>query len=155
MYHRFVAYKVRATFAQISTGNWHPMLTGMAPSFSYRFYGSSALAGERHTLEGLRCWWERCFRLLPKPEFQIEEVIVAGGPWATRIATRVRINAALADGSSYENIFMQNMSMRWGRITEIHTLEDTATLQEALDRLATAGIDEARADPIADTGPLE
>jgi hypothetical protein len=45
--------------------------------------------------------------------------------------------------------------MRWGRITEIHTLEDTATLQTALDRLATAGIDEARAEPIADSAPSE
>ena len=150
MYHRIVAQKVRATFAQIAAGNWEPMLTGMASRFSYRFYGTSALSGERHTLEGLRRWWERSTKLLPNPTFTIEEVIVAGWPWATRVATRVRVRAVLADGSAYDNIFMQNLSMRWARITQIHTLEDTATLQAALDRLAEAGIDEAHADPITD-----
>jgi len=150
MYHRIVARKVRATFGQIGAGNWEPMLTGMAPGFTYRFYGSSALSGERHTLDGLRRWWERFTKLLPNPDFTIEEVIVAGWPWATRVATRVRVRAVLADGSAYDNIFMQNLSMRWARITQIHTLEDTATLQAALDRLAEAGIDEAHADPITD-----
>lgn len=150
MYHWIVAHKVRATFAQIAAGNWEPMLTGMAPRFSYRFYGSSALSGERHTLEGLRRWWERSTKLLPNPTFTIEEVIVTGWPWSTRIATRVRIRAVLEDGSAYDNIFMQNLSMRWARVTEIHTLEDTANLQAALDKLAAAGISEAHADPITD-----
>ncbi|MBV9661033.1 MAG: nuclear transport factor 2 family protein [Acidimicrobiales bacterium] len=150
MYHRIVANKVRATFAQIGAGNSDAMLSGMAPRFSYRFYGESALSGERHTLDGLRRWWERSSKLLPTPDFIVEEVIVAGGPWKTRIATRVRIHAVLADGSPYDNIFMQNMSMRWARITEIHTLEDTATLQIALDQLAAAGIADAHAEPITD-----
>lgn len=74
MYHWFVARKVRATFAQISTGDWEPMIAGMAPRFSYRFYGDSALSGERHTLEALRLWWARSFRLLPRPAFQVDEV---------------------------------------------------------------------------------
>src|ERR1700689_2577139 len=109
MYHRIVANKVRSTFAQITTGDWEPMITGMAAEFSYRFYGESALSGERHTIEGLRRWWERSFRLLPDVTFDVQEVIVAGGPWDTRIATRVRVHAPLPDGSSYENVFMQNM----------------------------------------------
>jgi ketosteroid isomerase-like protein len=153
VYHQIVASKVRATFTAISEGNWEPMLTGMARRFSYRFYGNSALSGERHTIEGLRRWWERSFRLLPHAEFEVQEVIVAGWPWNTRIATRVRVRANLADGSSYDNIFMQNMAMRWARITELHTLEDTAALQAALDRLAAAGIDEAHAAPITDSAP--
>jgi ketosteroid isomerase-like protein len=151
MYHWFVARKVRATFAQISSGDWGSMITGMAPQFSYRFYGKSALSGERHTLDGLRLWWARSFRLLPNPTFQVDEVIVAGGPWATRIATRVRVHAPLPDGSTYDNVFMQNLYMRWARITEIHTLEDTAALQRMLDHLAESGIAEAHAAPITDT----
>jgi ketosteroid isomerase-like protein len=151
VYHRVVANKVHATFAQISTGNWEPMITGMAPRFTYIFYGDSALSGERHTIEALRRWWERSFRLIKNPAFEVEEVVVSGGPWATRIATRVRVSATLADGSVYENVFMQNMRMRWARITEIHTLEDTAVLQRALDRVAAGGIPEAHAAPITDT----
>jgi ketosteroid isomerase-like protein len=153
MYHRIVANKVRSTFKQICTGDWEPMITGMAPQFTYRFYGESALSGERHTIDGLRRWWERSFRLLPNVTFDVEEVIVAGGPWATRIATRVRVHAPLIDGSTYDNVFMQNMHMRWARITQIHTLEDTANLQRALDRIAASGVPEAHADPITDIAP--
>jgi ketosteroid isomerase-like protein len=67
MYHRIVARKVRSTFAQISVGKWDPMLDGMAPEFSYRFYGEHALSGERQTLDALRRWWERSARLFPNP----------------------------------------------------------------------------------------
>jgi ketosteroid isomerase-like protein len=151
MYHRIVARKVRSTFVQISAGKWEPMLDGMAPQFSYRFYGEHALSGERRTLGALRRWWERSSRLFPNPAFEVEEVIVAGGPWNTRIATRVRVHAALPDGSAYDNIFMQNMTMRWARVTEIHTLEDNAVLQRALDRLAESGNPDASAGPITDT----
>lgn len=150
MYHHIVAAKVRATFAQISAGNTEAMIDGMADRFSYRFYGESALGGERHTLDGLRRWWERISRLLPDAAFDVEEVIVSGGPRATRVATRVRIHTTLPDGSPYENVFMQNIRMRWAKITEIHTLEDTAALQRALDRMAEAGVSEAHAAPITD-----
>jgi ketosteroid isomerase-like protein len=150
MYHWIVARKVRATFAQISAGVWEPMLDGMAADFSYCFYGDHALSGERHTLDALRRWWERSARLFPAPAFEVEEVIVAGGPWDTRIATRVRVRAALPDGSAYDNIFMQNMTMRWARITDIRTLEDNAVLQRALDRIAESGQAEACARPITD-----
>jgi hypothetical protein len=43
MYHRIVAAEVRTAFAQISAGNWEPMIGGMADRFSYCFYGESAL----------------------------------------------------------------------------------------------------------------
>jgi hypothetical protein len=52
-------------------------------------------------LDGPRSWWERSVGLLPNPTFDVEEVIVAGDPWATRIATRVRIHTTLPDGSLY------------------------------------------------------
>jgi ketosteroid isomerase-like protein len=153
MHHRIVAKKVRATFEEISAGNREPMIAGMAPEFSYRFYGEHALSGERHTIEALRHWWQRSQRLLLNATFDVEEVIVAGGPWATRIATRVRVQAPLPDGSTYDNVFMQNMHMRWVRITEIHTLEDNVALQRALDRIAASGIPEAHDEPITDAEP--
>lgn len=150
MYHRIVANKVRSAFDQISAGHWEPMITGMTTAFSYRFYGEHALSGERHTIAGLRRWWERSVRLFPNPTFDIQEVVVAGTPWSTRIATRVRIHATLPDGSIYDNVFMQNMRMSWGRITEIHTLEDNVVLENALGRIASTGVAEALAEPITD-----
>jgi ketosteroid isomerase-like protein len=153
MYRRFVTHKVRATFAQLAAGNGDALLAGLADRFTYTFYGDSALSGRRTTRESMRAWWQRSQRLLGGTEFDIEEIIVAGTPRTTRVATRVQVRATLADGSTYCNLFMQTITMRWGRAVEIHTLEDTANLQHALDRLAAAGVTEAHAQPIIDERP--
>lgn len=130
------------------------MLKAMAPRFSYRFYGDSALSGERRTLEAVRLWWQRSFRLLPGVTFNVLDIVVSGTPWNTSIATAVTVRARLADGSPYENVFNQFMRMRWGRVTEIRTLENTEVLQRAMDRLAAAGYAEAHAAPITDQPAL-
>jgi ketosteroid isomerase-like protein len=150
MYHRIVAARVRKVFAEISAGNWEVMVRGMAPEFTYRFYGDHALSGERHTREALRRWWERIFRLLPHPTFDVRDVVVAGWPWATTVATAVIVSADLPDGSRYENVVHQFVRMRWGKVTEVRTLEDTVVLQRALDVVAAAGNAEAHAAPITD-----
>lgn len=150
MYHRIVAGKVRAAFAAISAGDWEQMIDGMAVRFTYRFYGEHALSGERHTREALRRWWERSTRLLPNPTFTVEDVVVSGWPWSTTVATRVRVTAALPGGEVYDNVFMQFMRMRWAKLTDVWTLEDTVVLQRTLDTLAAAGIPEAHYPPITD-----
>ena len=150
MYHRIVALQVRKAFAEISAGNWEAMVAGMAPAFTYRFYGDHALSGERHTHDALRRWWERCFRLLPNTTFDVEDILVAGWPWNTRVATAVTVNVGVVDGSRYQNVVHQFLRIRWGKITEVRTLEDTAVLEKTLDRLAAAGYAEAHAAPITD-----
>jgi ketosteroid isomerase-like protein len=150
MYHRTVAGKVRQAFADMNAGKPDSLADVMASRFTYRFYGDHALSGERHTLQALRLWSERAARLLPNTRFHVDEVIVAGWPWSTRIATRISVTAPLPDGSLYENVFMQFMRMRWARITDVHTLEDTVVLQRALDTIAAWGIPEAHAAPITD-----
>ena len=150
MYHRIVAMQVRKAFAEISAGNWEAMVAGMAPAFTYRFYGDHALSGERHTHDALRRWWERCFRLLPNTRFEVQDIVVAGWPWNTRVATAVTVHVGVVDGSRYENVVHQFLRLRWGKITEVRTLEDTAVLEKTLDRLAAAGYAEAHASPITD-----
>ena len=154
MYHRIVAGKVRASFAAINRGDYEEMVKGMAPSFSYVFYGDHALAGERHTADGLRRWWQRVFRLLPGTTFEVTDVIVAGFPWNTRVATSVIVHAGLPDGSRYDNVINQFIAIKWGKLTSIRTLEDTAKLARALDGLAAEGIEEAHAAPITDEEPV-
>lgn len=154
MYHRFVAAKLRKAFAEINAGDWQPMVKTLTPNFTYVFYGSHALSGERHTVEAMSLWWERVFRLIPDAEFVPEEIVVSGWPWLTRVSTRVRIEGPLPDGSRYENVMMQFLHIKWGRIAEIRTLEDTAVLQHALDVIAAAGNAEAHADPITDESAL-
>jgi ketosteroid isomerase-like protein len=98
----------------------------------------------------MRLWWERVFRLLPGGHFELDEVIVAGWPWSTRVATAATVRVPLPDGSRYENHVHQIVHMRWAKITRIRTLEDTALLQRALDVMAAAGHPEAHAAPITD-----
>jgi ketosteroid isomerase-like protein len=87
---------------------------------------------------------------MPSATFDVLDIVVSGSPWNTSIATAVAVHATLADGSSYENIFNQFMHMKWGRVTEIRTLENTEVLQRAMDRLAAGGYEEAHAVPITD-----
>lgn len=148
IYHRIVARKVRTTFAQLSAGNSDGMVSGMAPSFTYRFYGDHALGGERRTHEALQRWWDRCHRLLPGTTFDVQDLIVSGPPWNTQVATAVTVHVNVVDGSTYENVVHQFLRIRWSKITEVRTLEDTAILQRTLDRLAAAGYAEAHAEPI-------
>ena len=112
-------------------------MRSLTPSFCYRFYGDHALGGERRTVAAMRVWWERVFGLLPGVRFKPREVMLAGWPWATP-----------PDGTAYD--FNQFVETRWGRITEVRTLEDTQKPDRALRRKAAAGIREAEADPIAD-----
>jgi hypothetical protein len=65
------------------------------------------------------------YRLFPGLSFEVQDVVVRGGPWHTRIFTQLEFVKPLPDGTRYGNVVMQRMVMRWGRITEIQTLEDT------------------------------
>ena len=145
MYHRIVAMQVRNAFAQISAGNWEAMVAGMAPAFTYRFYGDHALSGERHTHDALRRWWERCFRLLPNTTFDVEDILVAGWPWNTRVATAVTVNVGVVDGSRYQNVVHQFLRIRWGKITEVRTMLLTATKRRRAVPRAGGGLTSERA----------
>ena len=71
---------------------------------------------------------------MPSATFEVLDIIVSGGPWNTSIATAVAVHGTLADGSSYDNVFNQFMHMKWGRVTEIRTLENTEVLLLGVSR---------------------
>ncbi|MFT4229147.1 MAG: nuclear transport factor 2 family protein, partial [Microbacterium sp.] len=114
MYAWIVRAKVRKTFAQINDGNYLPMVDGLAPEFEYRFHGEHALGGVRTSRDAMIRWWERTLRLLPGARFDVQDVLVGGGPWRTRIAVRSRVSGALPGGARYENTVFQFMTLRWG-----------------------------------------
>lgn len=151
VYHRIVVRIFRGIFARINEGDFEPMVKGLAPRFTYIFYGDHALSGERHTHAAMRLWWQRVFKILPDAQFEPLDILVKGWPWSTRVASRVAVRGSLPDGSSYENVMHQFMRLRWGRVTEVYTVEDTEKLRRALDTVAAAGIDEANAPPIQDS----
>lgn len=150
VYAMMVRKKIRATFEQINAGNYEPMIAGLAEPFEYVFHGSHALGGKRTTKEAMIRWWERVFRLLPGAKFDVQEILVSGGPWHTRVALRNAITGELPDGSRYSNTVFQFMTLQWGKVTAVETLEDLQVLENALQMVADFGIPEALADPITD-----
>jgi ketosteroid isomerase-like protein len=147
MYRAIVARRVRRAWEHLGRGDYEYVLEQFARTFTHRFAGDHALGGERSSRDAQRAWFERLFRLLPGVEFRIEDVLVRGWPWRTRAVALVGVRTTVA-GRPYENAVAQTIDMRWGRITRIDNLEDTQKLDAALERLAAAGLDEARAKPI-------
>jgi ketosteroid isomerase-like protein len=150
MYHAIVERKLRHVFARLGAGDFAPMLDSLAPRFCYRFEGDSPIGGLRSSRDSMRLWWERMYRLFPGLSFEVRDVVVAGGPWHTRIFTQLDFVKPLPDGTRYGNVVMQRMVMRWGRISEIHTLEDTQRCMRLLAWQARNGKEEARSAPISD-----
>lgn len=148
MYKRIVRRKLEATFAAASERDPTPMLDTLASSFSYRFAGTNALSGVRTTRGDVAAWWERIFSLFPGVRFSVLDAVVSGPPWRTLLATHVVLTAPRDDGSVYRNEFMQLMRLRWGKATDILTLEDTGRCDDELDDRAAAGHLLAHAAPI-------
>lgn len=66
------------------------------------------------------------------------------------IAVRNRISGPLPNGERYENLVFQFMTLRWGRVASVESLEDLQVLVKALQIVADHGKSEALADPILD-----
>jgi hypothetical protein len=130
------------------------MLGSLAPRFEYRFEGDSSIGGLRSSAQAMSAWWQRLYRLFPGLQFDVQAVDVVGPPWHTRIHVRlefrVPVGAAHPGDRPYRNVVMQQMRMRWGRITHIHTLEDTQRCARFLAWRAAQGVAEAAAAPITD-----
>lgn len=149
-YNHIVRNKVRATFERINEGDYLTMMDSLAPQFEYHFHGDHALGGHRATRDAMIRWWERATRLLPGVRFDVQEVLVSGRPWRTRVAVRSRVSGALPDGERYENTVFQFLTLAWGRVTDVETMEDLQVLERALDVVEAAGVSEAAAAPITD-----
>ncbi len=150
MYKRIVEAKVRSTFEKINDGDYRHMVDSLAPRFEYRFHGDHALGGRRTSREAMLRWWERVADLLPGARFDVQDVLVKGGPWRTRVAVRSHVSGDLPGGARYENTVFQFMTLAWGRVVAVETLEDLQVLERALRAVAESGKPEALACPIGD-----
>lgn len=150
MYRSIVRAKVRSTFDRINAGDYMAMVDGLAPDFEYRFHGEHALGGRRTSRDAMIGWWQRTLRLLPGTRFDIQDVLIGGGPWRTRVAVRSLVSGDLPGGGRYENTVFQFLTLSWGKVTSVETVEDLQVLERALRIVAEAGEPEALARPIAD-----
>jgi ketosteroid isomerase-like protein len=150
VYATIVSRTIRSSWAGLSRGQYGAVMRQLAPEFRYEFFGDHALGGVRRTRSALERFFERLFRLFPGAQFTVTDVLVKGAPWDTTAVALVEIRASLPGGRAYQNQITQTVRIRWGRITEIRTLEDTQKLVETLRALRDGGLEEAGAAPIQD-----
>jgi hypothetical protein len=104
----------------------------------FRFVGQTALGGDLNGRDAFLAWFRAARDTVPGLTFDVQDVLVGGWPWSTRVAVRLAISAPLRDGTTYHNEGVQWLRLRWGRMVDDWVLEDTIALQHALDQLASA-----------------
>ena len=63
-------------------------------------------------------------------QFEIEDVLVNGGPWNTRVAIRANDFLPGPDGDEYANRVVAFLELRWGRLVAWEDYEDTERVAE-------------------------
>jgi len=149
MYKSVVKQRVRSMYGAFNRGNYRPLLDSFAREFAYTFVGDGhPLAGTRRTRETMEAQFQRVLRLFPGIHFSVGDIVVNGPPWNTRGAVSVGVKATLPGGYPYENEYVQLMRMRWGRVTAVRTVIDTARLTNAFAHLVSSGVTEAASAPV-------
>jgi hypothetical protein len=95
------------------------------------FLGDHELAADLRGAETVRAWLrDELLGRLPNLRFVVEETLVEGGPWSTRIATRYHTEQ---DGRLvYRGVYFGRVV--WGKVVEEVILPDTQALSTALAR---------------------
>jgi ketosteroid isomerase-like protein len=154
VYRSIVRRRVLSIFAAANKGNWQLMVDELANPFVYRFIGETPLGGVRKSKEAMGRFWERMYRLFPGFQFIPQTIVVEGPPWKTKVMTYVKIVGTVPGNDSrpepYENEFMQLLTIKWGKITSVTTIEDTLRFHKVLPHLTAAGIKDASEGPIRD-----
>ena len=148
MYHAIVRRRVHELFSSVNAGQFDAVVSMFAPQFEHVFLSDNALGGTRRSLAATRAWYGRLHRLLPDLRFEVKRVTVSGLPWNTLVLAEWNEISHGADGVASANRGTHTLHLRWGRATRLVIATDTAILQSGLDRMAAAGIAEARAAPI-------
>jgi ketosteroid isomerase-like protein len=152
VYKSIIKGRVRAILAAANKGDSSVMINALHPRFEYRFVGETPLGGTRTTRSAMQAWWKRLYTLFPGLQFEPQEIVVEGPPWNTSVMTYIKFKAKTPDLQGhlqdYENEFMQLLTIKWGKITRVLTLEDTQRFAASLPSLIAAGITEASAAPI-------
>ena len=149
MYKRIVRRRARETFRRLSEGEYEFALEGMARDVRHTYLGDHPCGGTRHSLEGVRRWFERVYRLFPDLRHEVKAVLVSGGPWDTTVAVQwigyvksPRIDEAL----EFDGVHI--VRFKWGRVTDVTAYPDSGRVEAYCMELAAKGVAEAEAAPI-------
>jgi ketosteroid isomerase-like protein len=129
MFYRWLVHKAAVTGWQRLSDHRVDDLP-LADDVHFVFLGDHALAVDLHGAEALRGWLRELFVRFPRLRFEPENVVVEGGPWSTRIATRYN---ATQDGELVYRA-VQFARIAWGKLAEETIQPDTQLLAAALAR---------------------
>ena len=138
MYKATVRALMRHSVTQLNRGDYSMMLKLAHPDFTLAFPGENSWATmfrptvkgrDRHvTHQGVQEAAAFAERVVSQgTQFRIEDILVNGGPWQTRVALRVHVFIPSAGGGddAYNNRAVLLLEIRWGRLVAWETYEDT------------------------------
>ncbi|HEY0240984.1 MAG TPA: nuclear transport factor 2 family protein [Friedmanniella sp.] len=137
VYAALVRRLVRRNIARLNAGEPGDLLAMAAPDVVLRFPGDNRSArmfrpvvkgrqphDTHRGLEECRAFADAFVE--QRIQFVIEDVLVNGPPWRTRVAIRLHDFAPAADGSDdYTNRAVAFLELRWGRLVVWEDYEDT------------------------------
>jgi predicted ester cyclase len=128
LYHWFVRKQALTLWDRLSDQRIDEI--PLAANVHFVYLGDHPLATDLHGADAMRDWLRHeLFRRLPGLRFEVEEMLVEGGPWSTRMATRY---VAKRDGKlAYRGV--QFTRIVWGKLVEERVLPDTKALSAALE----------------------
>jgi ketosteroid isomerase-like protein len=117
---KMIARNMRA----LREGDMGPTVAMDADDVKFRFPGKSSFAPGGENKQELEEWLRRFIRL--GLQIYPDEVVLSGFPWKQTIAVRGHIHLDdPEDGRVYENRYVIWGHIRWGKLREYETYEDT------------------------------
>lgn len=133
IYRRLVRRQAAAGWRRLSEQRFDE--TPLADDMHFRFLGDHPLAADLRGADTVRKWLRNeLFRRLPGLRFVVDETLVEGGPWSTRVATRYHTERH--GQLVYRGVYFGRIV--WGKVVEEVILPDTLALVAALEDAESA-----------------
>ena len=151
MYHFVVSRIVQSGFRGLCRGDYTVVTKLMSEHCHYHFVGTHALGGHRNSRAAIERWFQRFLRIFPGFQFVPSHVLVHGWPWQTFVIVKLQVSWQKPDGSSYQNVALQMITLKWFKAVDVLTVDDSQAVAQLLqERAAKNGVGEAVAEPIVD-----
>lgn len=138
MYKATVRALMRYSVKRLNAGDYSMMLKMASPDFELAFPGNNSWAtmfrptqpGRQHHITHVGIDEGTAFaeRFVSEGvQFEIEDILVNGAPWNTRIALRVHsfVPSLTGGADEYNNRAIALLEIRWGRLVRWEDYEDT------------------------------